>query len=99
MGVAGGRVPGVASWGPLWHFVAARADLHENLWGHADSSGFVRSAVAPPPLGLSLQRCGWFASGLPPLKNKTGVTTLEYAGVSWSYYIIGIGLIKDFAAD
>ena len=34
MGVAGGRVPGVASWGPLCvALAAARADPHENLWG------------------------------------------------------------------
>jgi len=31
-------------------------------------------AVAQPPLGLSLQRCDWFASGLPK-KNKKETPT------------------------
>ena len=32
---AGGRVPGVATWGPLWHLLLQGPTTHENSWGHS----------------------------------------------------------------
>merc|ERR1712205_69479 len=61
---AGGRVPGVATWGPLWHLLLQGPTCIVNLRGHVTPQVlFAASGLAT--LGLSLQRCDLVASGLP----------------------------------